>query len=133
MELLDRFGRAGRRGSAAAKPLTVRLWYAASEPVARPVFSVSVQTLQGVVISGPTTREPGEVPEKLDGERLGGAAPRPVPAPARHVRPDRLAHGLHLAHPYDVRRNVLRMDVDRKGPVEPAGVVSLGGTWSFGP
>jgi hypothetical protein len=25
------------------------------------------------------------------------------------------------------------MDVDRKGPVEPAGVVSLGGSWLFGP
>jgi hypothetical protein len=38
-----------------------------------------------------------------------------------------------MAHPYDVRRNVLRMDVDRKGPVEPSGIVSLGGRWVFGP
>ncbi len=38
-----------------------------------------------------------------------------------------------LAHPYDVRRNVLRMDVDRKGLVETTGIVSLGGHWAFGP
>jgi hypothetical protein len=38
-----------------------------------------------------------------------------------------------MAHPYDVRRNVLRMDVDRKGLVEPTGIVSLGGHWAFGP
>jgi hypothetical protein len=38
-----------------------------------------------------------------------------------------------LAHPYDVRRNVLRMDVDRKGPVETNGIVSFGGVWVFGP
>jgi len=32
-----------------------------------PVFTVSVQTLQGVVVSGPTTTEPGAVPEKING------------------------------------------------------------------
>jgi hypothetical protein len=32
-----------------------------------------------------------------------------------------------------VRRNVLRMDVDRKGPVETNGILSLGGHWAFGP
>ena len=54
VELLDRFGRqVDRVGS--GEPLAVRLWYSASEPVARPVFAVSVQTLQGVVITNPTT------------------------------------------------------------------------------
>jgi ABC-type polysaccharide/polyol phosphate transport system ATPase subunit len=132
VELLDRFGRqVDRIGS--GEPLTVRLWYATSEPVARPVFSVSVQTLQGLVISGPTTREPGEVPEKLDGE--GWVELRLDRFPLLPGTYDLTASltDYNLAHPYDVRRNVLRMDVDRKGPVEPAGVVSLGGTWSFGP
>jgi len=32
-----------------------------------------------------------------------------------------------------VRRNVLRMDVDRKGPVETNGILSLGVHWAFGP
>ena len=132
VELLDRYGRqVDRIGS--GEPLTVRLWYSASEPVARPVFSVSVQTLQGLVISGPTTREPGEVPDKIDGDgwvefRLGHFPLLPGTYDLTASLMD-----YNMAHPYDVRRNVLRMDVDRKGPVEPAGVVSLGGTWAFGP
>ena len=47
VELLDRYGRqVDRIGS--GEPLTVRLWYSASEPVARPVCSISVQTLEGL-------------------------------------------------------------------------------------
>ena len=132
VELLDRTGRqVDRIGS--GEPLTVRLWYSASEPVARPVFSVSIQTLEGLVVSGPTTREPGEVPEKIDGD--GWVELRLDRFPLLPGTYDVTASltDYTLAHPYDVRRNVLRMDVDRKGPVEPAGVVSLGGQWSFGP
>jgi ABC-type polysaccharide/polyol phosphate transport system ATPase subunit len=132
VELLDRFGKqVDRVGS--GEPLTVRLWYSASEPVARPVFAVSVQTLQGVVITNPTTRELGEVPEKIDGD--GWVEFRLDKFPVLPGTYD-LSVSLtdyNLAHPYDMRRNVLRMDVDRKGPVEQAGLVSLGGRWSFGP
>jgi ABC-type polysaccharide/polyol phosphate transport system ATPase subunit len=132
VELLDRDGRQVTRVGS-GEPATVRLWYSATEPVARPVFSVSIQTLQGVVISGPTTREPGEVPEKIDGE--GWVELRLDRFPLLPGTYDLTASLMdyNMAHPYDVRRNVLRMDVDRKGPVEPAGVVSLGGRWSFGP
>jgi ABC-type polysaccharide/polyol phosphate transport system ATPase subunit len=132
VELLDRDGRQVTRiGS--GEPLTVRLWYAASEPVARPVFSVSLQTLQGVVISGPTTREPEEVPDKIDGDGWVDFSLDRFPLlPGTYDLTVKLTD-YNLAHPYDVRRNVVRMDVDRKGPVEPDGVVSLGGNWAFGP
>ena len=59
--------------------------------------------------------------------------PGPFPAAARHLRHQRLRTDYTLAHPYDVRRNVLRIDVDRKGEMEPEGIVSLGGRWEFGP
>jgi ABC-type polysaccharide/polyol phosphate transport system ATPase subunit len=132
VELLDRDGRQVTRVGC-GEHLTVRLWYTTSEPVARPVFSVSLQTLQGVVISGPTTREPDEVPDKIDGD--GWVDFRLDRFPLLPGTYDLTASltDYNMAHPYDVRRNVLRMDVDRKGPVEPAGVVSLGGSWMFGP
>jgi len=41
--------------------------------------------------------------------------------------------GYVLHTPYDVHRNVLRIDLDRKGPVEPSGIVSFGGVCAFGP
>ena len=132
VELLDRSGHTvDRVGS--GEPLTVRLWYTVSEPVARPVFSVAIQTLEGLVVSGPTTREPGEVPEKIDGDGWVDLHLDRLPLlPGTYDLTASLTD-YTLAHPYDVRRNVLRMDVDRKGPVEPSGVVSLGGYWSFGP
>ena len=130
--LLDRAGlQSTRVGS--GEPLTVRLWYTTSEPVERPVFSVSLQTLQGVVVSCPTTREGGEVPEKLDGSGWVDLVLERFPIlPGTYDLTVSLTD-FTLAHPYDVRRNVLRMDVDRKGLVEPTGIVSLGGHWAFGP
>jgi ABC-type polysaccharide/polyol phosphate transport system ATPase subunit len=132
VELIDKFGKQVMRVGS-GEPITVRLWWATSEPVARPVFAVSVQTLQGVVVSGPTTRESGEVPEKIDGS--GWVDLRMDRFPLLPGTYDITASltDFTLAHPYDVRRNVLRIDVDRKGPVEPSGIVSFGGVWAFGP
>jgi ABC-2 type transport system ATP-binding protein len=130
--LLDRSGgQTTRVGS--GEPLTVRLWYATSQPVERPVFSVSLQTLQGVVISNPTTREGGEVPEKLDGSGWVDLVIEHFPILPGTYDITASLTDFTLAHPYDVRRNVLRMDVDRKGPVETNGILSRGGHWAFGP
>jgi ABC-2 type transport system ATP-binding protein len=132
VEVLDYSGRQVTR-VASGDPMTVRLWYTTSEPVARPVFQISLQTLQGVVISGPSTREGEQVPEKLDGEgRLDLQLPHFALLPGTYDITASVTD-FTMAHPYDVRRNVLRLDVDRKGPTEPAGIVSLGGNWSFGP
>jgi hypothetical protein len=86
-----------------------------------------------VVVSCPTTREGGEVPEKLDGSGWVDLVLERFPIlPGTYDLTASLTD-FTMAHPYDVRRNVLRMDVDRKGPVEPTGIVSLGGHWVFGP
>lgn len=115
------------------EPVTVRLWYATSEPVARPVFGVSLQTLQGVVVSGPTTKDSDKVPEKIDGEGWVDLQLDRFPLLPGTYDITVNVTDYNLAHPYDVRRNVLRIDVDRKGHVEQAGLVSMGGRWSFGP
>jgi ABC-2 type transport system ATP-binding protein len=132
VELVDHNGLSTNRVFT-GEPVTVRLWYATSEPVGRPVFGVSLQTLQGVVVSAPTTKESEVVPEKIDGEgwvdlRLGQFPLLPGTYDITASLTD-----YTISHPYDVRRNVLRIDVDRRGQVEPAGIVSLGGHWSFGP
>jgi ABC-2 type transport system ATP-binding protein len=130
--LLDRSGQQTTRVGS-GEPLTVRLWYTTSQPIERPVFSVSLQTLQGVVISNPTTREGGEVPEKLDGSGWVDLVLDHFPILPGTYDITASLTDFTLAHPYDVRRNVLRMDVDRKGPVETNGILSLGGHWAFGP
>ena len=132
VELLDREGTATNR-LRSGEPATVRLWYATSEPVAHPAFSISLQTLNGVVVSGPTTREADSMPEKIDGEGWVDFRIERFPLLPGTYDITASLMDFTLAHPYDVRRNVLRFDVDRKGPTEPAGIVSLGGAWSFGP
>lgn len=132
VELVDRNGLSTTRVFT-GDPVAVRLWYATSEPVERPVFSVSLQTLQGVVVSGPTTREAEVIPEKIDGEGWVDLKLDRFPLLPGTYDITASLTDYNLAHPYDVRRNVLRIDVDRKGQVEPAGIVSLGGRWVFGP
>ena len=115
------------------EPVTVRLWYNTSEPVARPVFSVSIKTLQGVVISTPTTRQGDHVPEKLDGTGWLDLHLDHFPLLPATYDISASVTDFTMAHPYDVRRNILRIDIDRKGEMEPEGIVSLGGRWEFGP
>ncbi|HET9058666.1 MAG TPA: ABC transporter ATP-binding protein [Acidimicrobiales bacterium] len=130
VELLDGEGREITRIKT-GDPLTFRLSYAASEPIEQPVFSVSVQTLQGVVVTNPTTREAEKMPEKIDGSgRVELRLPRFPLQPGTYDVTVSLTD-FTMAHPYDVRRNVVRLDVDRKGPVEPGGLVALGGKWEI--
>jgi len=132
VELLDHNGLSTNRVFS-GEPVTVRLWYVASEPVGRPVFGLSLQTLQGVVISGPTTKDAETVPEKIDGEGWLDLHLDHFPLlPGTYDLTASLTD-YNLTHPYDVRRNVLRIDVDRRGQVETTGIVSLGGRWVFGP
>ena len=128
VELVGRSGELVKRFPT-GEPLTIRIWYSTSEPVARPVFSVAVQTLQGIVVSNPTTREADMVPEKLDGVgHVDLVLPHCPLLPGTYDLTVSITD-FTMAHPYDVRRNIMRFDVDRKGPVEPTGIVSLGGRW----
>ncbi|MGH9104807.1 MAG: ABC transporter ATP-binding protein, partial [Acidimicrobiales bacterium] len=132
VEVLDRTGlQVDRVGS--GEPVTLRLWYTTTEPVARPVFSVSVVTLEGVVITAPSTREADLVPEKLDGSGWLDLQIQQFPILAGTYDVTASITDFTMAHPYDVRRNVLRIDVDRKGPTDVNGLVFLGGRWAFGP
>jgi ABC-type polysaccharide/polyol phosphate transport system ATPase subunit len=132
VELIERSGmQVTRIGS--GEPVTVRLWYTTTEPVARPVFTVSIKTLQGVVISAPSTRQDDKnIPEKLDGTGCVDLRLDHFPLLPGTYDISASVMDYTLAHPYDVRRNVLRIDVDRKGQMDPEGIVSLGGQWSYG-
>jgi len=130
--LLDHYGREVTRVGS-GEEVTFRFWYSTREPVARPVFAVQILTLEGLIIYGPSNRESDQVPEKIDGSGwVDLKIPRFAFLPGTYDI-TALVTDYTMAHPYDVRRNIVRIDVDRKGPTEPVGIVSLGGTWSFGP
>jgi ABC-type polysaccharide/polyol phosphate transport system ATPase subunit len=110
--------------------VTIRLHYDAREPVDRPVFGVAMHTLEGILVTGPNTREAG-----LDFGTLHGKGHLDLTVDRFLLLPGAYditvsAYDHHVVHPFDFRQNVLRVDVDPGMPHETfGGVVSLGGRW----
>lgn len=132
VELLDRSGAPVTR-IRGGDAVTVRLHYEMHEAIARPVFQVSITTLEGFSVSSPKSRDVGCVPEKLE-----GAGYVDVSFDAAPLLPGAydLSVGLtdySLLHPYDVRAGVLRFDVERGTFPDEGGVVALGGRWNVQP
>lgn len=112
--------------------VTLRLEYQMDSAIDRPVFAVSVSTLEGFQITGPNSRDAGCVPDKLHG---GGNVD--ITFDPLNLLPGSYDLTVSLSdynsmHPYDVRQNVLRFDVHRGPIMENSGVVSLGGRWRVG-
>jgi len=131
VELLGPDGRATNR-LRTGDAVKIRLHYKASEPIERPVFGLSVATLDGVIVTGPNTHEGG-----IEVDRVKGTGTIDLVV-------DRLlllqgtydisasAYDSAIAHPFDFRQNVLRFDVDPGTPHETfGGLVSLAGRWSL--
>jgi ABC-2 type transport system ATP-binding protein len=112
--------------------VTVRLHYEVAEPISRPVFGVAVQTLEGIHVTEPNSRDAGYEIERLEGRgHVDLRIDRLMLVPGTYD----LSVSLHDhggLHPYDVRRHVLRFHVEPGEPRESGGVVSLGGCWHVG-
>ncbi|HET7489807.1 MAG TPA: ABC transporter ATP-binding protein [Acidimicrobiales bacterium] len=112
--------------------VVVRLHYALNRPIERPVFGARIQTIQGVDVSYPNSRDAGWDLEVLEGRgHVDLCIDRLLLVPGTYD----LSVGLYddtLAHPYDVRRDVVRFHVEPGTPRESAGLVSLGGRWEIG-
>jgi len=131
IELIDANGRAVS-SVRTGEPATFRFHYEMHEPIERPVFRVSIFTIDGVDVAGPTTREAGFVPERLEG------------AGYVDMRVDRLmlVHGIYdlsvsltdysVLHTYDFRHRAFRFDVEPGRPTAESGVLVLDAAWSLG-
>ena len=131
VELLDRRGQPIER-VATGEAVTFRLHYATTEPVLNPVFGLAISTPEGVLVTGPNSKEAQVWVDKVDGEGTVDM----------HV--DRLllllgAYDITVActndsvtHTYDHVSKALRFDVRPGVPHETfGGVVSLDGRWSI--
>ena len=128
----------GQNGSTPSRlhcgsPARVRLHYEMQQPIEKPVFALSVRTLSGWEVSGPTSRDVDCVPDKLEGKGYIDIVFDPL----------RLLPGTYdltvslndygLVHAYDVRKDLVRFDVER-GPLrEHVGVFALDGQWKVVP
>jgi ABC-2 type transport system ATP-binding protein len=112
--------------------VTVRIHFDAHEPIERPVFGFAIFTLEGVLVTGPNTREAG-----LECDRIGGTGVVELTIPRMMLLPGTYDVSVSLydhaiTHPYDFRQKVLRFDVEVGTPHETfGGVVSLDGRWSI--
>jgi ABC-type polysaccharide/polyol phosphate transport system ATPase subunit len=113
-------------------PARLRLHYEMQEPLERPVFGLSIITMDGFEVSGPCSRDVDCVPDKLE-----GPGHVDICFDSLRLLPGTYDLSVSLAdfsrlHLYDVRRNVIRFDVERGTLLEEAGVASLGGRWEIG-
>ena len=110
--------------------VTVRLHYEAPTPVPKPVFSITIASLAGAVITEPSTRDVGMVPDTLVGSghidvRFGSI---PLVA-ARYVLHTEIT-GWGRQHVYDHVQNAQTFDVVAGETKEIHGLVTLHPTWS---
>jgi ABC-2 type transport system ATP-binding protein len=132
LELLDRDGRPTSR-VATGEPVTFRLHYEAPEPVRSPVFSFAVHTTEGVLVTGPNTKEAQVGVEKIEG-------PGHVDLDVDRLMLLLGSYDLSAectddttTHSFDRMHRALRFDVSPGTPHETfGGLVSFNGTWSMG-
>jgi ABC-type polysaccharide/polyol phosphate transport system ATPase subunit len=111
--------------------VVLRFHYKADQAIQKPVFGLAIYTLDGVRVTGPSTRDFGLVPDQLEAGAEGYV----------DLRIDRLLllpgtydisaslHNNAGTHVWDMRHRVLRFDVEFGHPHEEYGFTSLGGNW----
>lgn len=130
VELLDRQGRPVARVST-GDAVTFRLHYEASEPVRNPVFSFSVSTPEGVLVTGPNTKEAQVWVDKVEGEGHVDMQVDKLLLLLGNYDVSAECTNDSVTHSYDRRNKALRFDVKPGVPHETyGGLMSLEGRWS---
>ena len=110
--------------------VTVRLHYEAQASVQRPVFSVTIASLAGAVITEPSTRDVGMVPDTLVGSGYVDVRFDSIPLVAsRYVLHTEIT-GWGRQHVFDHVQNAKTFDVIAGETEEIHGLVTLRPTWS---
>ena len=110
---------------------TLRIHYEMQEAIERPVFGVSIHTIDGFEVIGVRSRDVDCVPEKLNGPGHVDVRFDPV-----RLLPGTYDISVSLTdypclHIYDMRIDLIRFDVERGTYQEPTGVAALGGVWTI--
>jgi ABC-type polysaccharide/polyol phosphate transport system ATPase subunit len=114
-------------------PARVRIHYEMQEPIERPVFALSVRTLEGLVVTDPTSRDVDCVPDKLEGGGYVDVEFGSIPLIPGTYDLTVSLFDYGLVHAYDVRQQILRFDVERGSLRGRGGFVALGGEWKVVP
>jgi ABC-2 type transport system ATP-binding protein len=111
--------------------ITIRLHYATTEPIERPVFGIGIETLGGQPLAGPNTRDVEVIPEKINGTGVVDMTiDRLLLLPGTYDVAASL-YDYSCSHPYDHRLHVMRFDVEPGAPSQQHGSIALDGRWTI--
>jgi hypothetical protein len=107
-----------------------RIHYRADEPVHRPVFGVAIDRSDGVLVTGPTTRDSHINTDVISGEGHIDFKVDTLPLLPGSYEIGASLFDLTRSRGFDRRTRILKFDVDPGRPHEHDGIVTLGGSWS---
>jgi ABC-2 type transport system ATP-binding protein len=111
--------------------ITIRLHYSTREPIERPVFGIAIETLNGVSVAGPNTRDVDVVPEKINGTGVVELTiDRVLLLPGTYDITTAL-YDYSATHPFDHCMHALRFDVEAGAPRQQHGLLALDATWTI--
>jgi ABC-2 type transport system ATP-binding protein len=111
--------------------VVLRFHYKADEVIPKPDYGLAIYTLDGVRVTGPSTRDVGLVPDQLHAGSEGYVdlrIERLLLLPGTYDISASL-HNSAGTHVWDMRHRALRFDVEFGNPHEEYGFTSLGGVW----
>ena len=106
-----------------------RIHYRADQVVERPVFGIAIDSHDGTLVTGPTTRDSLLQPESVVGEGHVDFRLERLPLLPGSYEIGASLFDLTRSRGFDRRTRILRFDVDPGRPHEHDGLVTLGGTW----
>ncbi len=111
--------------------VTFRLHFETPEPIANPVFVITLASLGGVAVTSPSSRDANEVPMTVDGTGHVDIEMRGLPLiPGPYVIHTEVT-GWGRTRVYDHIQNARSFDVLVGDTSEQAGVVTLRPTWTW--
>ncbi|HWC12055.1 MAG TPA: ABC transporter ATP-binding protein [Acidimicrobiales bacterium] len=129
VELVDGAGRSTSHPKTGDE-VTIRVHWYTEEPVAKPVFGLALETLEGTWLWAHHTRDAGFVPDEIQGEgRVDLSIPCLMLQPGTYDLSASIVD-YTTTHIYDYLRRCLRFDVEHGTPRESGGYLALGGRWS---
>ena len=93
-----------------------RFEYEAKVPVREPVFGLGIQHISGPLVSGPNTRDSGDIPAILTGAGTVDITVRGLPLLPGTYDLSASVWDFPILHAYDQRSRVMRFDVHPRRP-----------------
>ena len=128
VELVDSKLRLGARVRT-GDDVTLRFHYDAREPVNDVMIGMAIETIDGMTVTGPNTRDGGFHCDRLQGRGFVDLRVPRLMLLAGTYDVTASVYSFDGLHPYDHVQHIFRFDVDHGDPHEDNGVMSLDGTW----